>query len=104
MQRFGAGGRFVQNGNGVSYMKKIICAALLAGFTVAAVAPAANAAVGISFDFGNVGMAYNDGYYDNDHHWHHWRHGEWDRYRHDHPGHYNNWGHNDRHHHDDWHH
>ena len=80
-------------------MKKIICAALLAGVTALAVAPSANAAVGISFDFGNVGMAYNDGYYDNAHHWHHWRAGERDRYRHDHADHYNNWGHNDHHHH-----
>ena len=79
-------------------MKKIICAALLAG-TALAFASTAQAAVGISFNFGDVGVAYSDGYYDNHHHWHHWRHGEWDRYRHDHPGHYNNWGHNDRHHH-----
>jgi hypothetical protein len=83
-------------------MKKIAQALLIAA-AVAVVAPvAANAAIGISFDFGNVGIAYADGYYDGGHHWHPWRRGEWDRYRHDHPGHYNNWRHDDPHH--GWHH
>lgn len=87
-------------------MKKLVCAALLAGTALLA-ASSAQAAVGISFDFGNVGIAYSDGYYDSGHHWHNWRAGEWDRYRHDHPGHYNNWGHNDHNHgghHDNHHH
>jgi hypothetical protein len=80
-------------------MKKI-AQALLIATAVAVIAPAAaNAAIGISFNFGDVGVAYSDGYYDGHHHWHNWRAGEWDRYRHDHPGHYNNWGHNDHHHH-----
>jgi hypothetical protein len=80
-------------------MKKI-AQALLIATAVAVIAPAAaNAAVGVSFNFGDVGVAYSDGYYDNHHHWHAWRAGEWDSYRHDHPGHYNNWGHNDHHHH-----
>lgn len=80
-------------------MKKI-AQALLIATAVAVIAPAAaNAAVGISFNFGDVGIAYSDGYYDSHHHWHHWQAGQWDRYRHDHPGHYNNWRHDDHHHH-----
>jgi hypothetical protein len=80
-------------------MKKI-AQVLLIATAVAVIAPAAaNAAVGISFNFGDVGIAYSDGYYDSHHHWHNWRAGEWDQYRHDHPGHYNNWRHDDRHHH-----
>jgi len=77
-------------------MKKLVCAALLAGTAIIA-ASSANAA-GISISFGDVGLAYSDGYYDHSHHWHNWRSGEWNRYRHDHPGHYNNWRHDDRHH------
>ena len=34
--------------------------------------PAANAAVGVTFDIGNVAIGYSDGYYDNDHNWHPW--------------------------------
>jgi len=85
-------------------MKKTIFAAVLVGGAAIFAATSftattpAQAGVGITFDFGNVGLAYTDGYYDNNHHWHRWRRGEWDRYRHDHHGHYNNWRHDDRHH------
>lgn len=80
-------------------MKKIAQALLIVAAAAVAAPAAADAAIGISFDFGNVGIAYSDGYYDNHHHWHNWHRGEWARYRHAHPGHYNNWRHNDRLHH-----
>ena len=61
----------------------------------------ANAAVGISFDIGSVAMGYSDGYYDNDHHWHRWRHhADLEQYRSAHADNYHEWRHNDRHHHD----
>lgn len=82
-------------------MKKTICAAVLAGsaaiFATSFAAAPAQAAIGISFDFGNVALAYTDGYYDHHHHWHHWRHGEWDHYRRHHS--YYHWRHDDHHHH-----
>jgi opacity protein-like surface antigen len=79
-------------------MKKFICAALLAGTTLAVAASSAQAGIGISLGFGDVNGAYSDGYYDGGHHWHNWRAGEWDRYRQGHPGHYSNWRHDDRRH------
>lgn len=100
-------------------MKKTICAAVLAGSAAIFAASSftvttpAQAAVGITFDFGNVGIAYTDGYYDHNRRWHRWRRGEWNRYRRHHHGHYNNWRHDDRRHrhhnyyrdrHDDHHH
>lgn len=78
-------------------MKKIICAALLAGAAAIMAAPAANAA-SIVFSFGNVSDAYSDGYWDSGHHWHAWRAGEWNAYRRGHP-HAHNWRHDDTHHH-----
>jgi len=85
-------------------MKKIICAALLAGLAATAAAPAM-AGIGISLDFGDVAIGYSDGYYDSHHHWHHWRHnGDFDKWNHDHPGAGHNWRHDDHHHHDDGHH
>lgn len=83
-------------------MKITIAAALIAiaGATISASAPA-HAAVGVSFDFGNVALGYSDGYYDRDHHWHRWAHRrDADRWRHDHSDMYHGWRHNDRHHHD----
>lgn len=65
-------------------------------------AVAANAAVGIQFDIGNVAIGYTDGYYDHDHHWHRWaHHADMDRWRHEHSGDYHAWRHDDRRHHDD---
>ena len=75
--------------------KKYVAAALLLALT----AGTANAA-GIRFDFGNVAIGYSDGYYDNGHHWHSWRHRSdlrtWQR---DHQDNYHGWRHNDRRHH-----
>jgi len=54
------------------------------------------------FDPGNVARAYADGYYDNDRHWHRWRHhGDRDQFRSAHADMYHEWRHNDRHHHDE---
>jgi hypothetical protein len=62
----------------------------------------AQARVTVGFDFGNVGAAYSDGYYDRGHHWHHWRHHrDMDRFRSEHADMYHEWRHNDRRHHDD---
>jgi hypothetical protein len=72
-------------------MKIKIAAALIAitGATLAVCAPA-HAAVGVTFDFGNVALGYSDGYYDHDYHWHCWAH----------RGDSNKWRHDDRHHRD----
>lgn len=62
----------------------------------------AHAAVTVRFDMGNVAMAYSDGYYDNDHHWHRWRHhADMARFREAHADMYHEWRHNDRRHHDE---
>jgi opacity protein-like surface antigen len=79
-------------------MKGLVCAAFLASAAIATTA-AAQAAVAISVNFGDVAAAYSDGYYDSHHHWHHWRAGEWDRYRHAHPHQAHAWRHDDPHHH-----
>ncbi len=80
-------------------MRKLLCAALIAGTAAIAAVPAAHAAIGISLDFGNVSDAYSDGYWDSGHHWHAWRAGEWDAYRRAHPEHSHAWRHDDPHHH-----
>jgi hypothetical protein len=88
-------------------MKKLICAAVVAGVaSVAAIGAAtpASAAVGISFNLGGIDVGYTDGYYDHYHHWHRWRRGEWAAYRHAHPHHAYGWRHDDRRHHHGWHH
>ena len=62
----------------------------------------AQAAVTVGFDIGNVAIGYSDGYYDNAHHWHRWRHhADLEQYRSAHADSYHEWRHNDRRHHDD---
>jgi hypothetical protein len=64
--------------------KTLIAAALAIGVGAAGAALTtvpAQAAFGISFNVGDVDLAYSDGYYDHDHHWHAWRPGEGDWYR-----------------------
>lgn len=62
----------------------------------------AHAAVTVGFDIGNVAIGYSDGYYDNDHHWHHWRHrADMEHFRTAHADTYHQWRHNDRRHHDE---
>ncbi|HEY2068148.1 MAG TPA: hypothetical protein VGG48_01225 [Rhizomicrobium sp.] len=56
-------------------IKAALVASALALSAVSVAAPA-SAAVGVSIDFGNVAVGYNDGYWDNDHHWHRWAHRE----------------------------
>lgn len=84
-------------------MKTTLRAALIAGvagLAAMAVAAPAVAQIGISVDFGDVALAYQDGYYDSHHHWHHWRHpDDWKNYRHAHPEHYHDYRHDDPHHH-----
>jgi len=53
--------------------KSAVVMLALVGAPLAAI-PAANAAVGITFDIGNVAVGYSDGYYDNDHNFHRWAH------------------------------
>jgi hypothetical protein len=82
---------------------KMTTAAALIAITGAALSLSgtANAAVGVSFDFGNVAVGYSDGYYDNDHHWHHWAHrGDAAHWRGMHADQYHSWRHDDRHHHE----
>lgn len=78
-------------------MKPILYAALISGtMTVAGltITPPAFAGVGISVDFGDVAVGYRDGYYDSDHHWHHWRHShDWRDYSHAHPDHFHAYNH-----------
>jgi len=77
-------------------LKLALVAALLVG-----TAGAANAAVGISFDIGNVAVGYSDGYWDNAHHWHKWAHrGDMAAYRSAHADGYHTWRHDDKRHHD----
>ncbi len=77
-------------------------AALLAA--ALALAPCASfAASHVVVDFGNVAFGYSDGYWDRDHHWHHWRHhDDWVRYHEQYRDHAYDWRH-DRDHDKGWH-
>lgn len=77
-------------------------AAILTVLGSALAVSSANAAVTVRFDVGNVARGYSDGYYDNDRHWHRWRHhADLEAYRAAHADMYHEWRHNDRRHHDD---
>jgi hypothetical protein len=54
-------------------MKGAIVAVGLAGATMTMTGTADAAQVGVSLDVGNVAFGYQDGYWDQGHHWHHWR-------------------------------
>ena len=59
--------------------------------------------VGVSVGFAEIGFGYNDGYWDNSHHWHHWANdGERTNYRSYQGNHYYDWNH-DRDADDGWH-
>lgn len=76
----------------------LVLSVLASGITLAS----ANAAIHARFDIGNVSAGYRDGYYDNDHHWHHWRNQrDMARYREAHGDMYHAWRHDDRRHRDD---
>jgi len=85
-------------------MKSLIQVAVLSAVTslcAAAVVPPAQAGVGVTLDFGDVALGYQDGYYDSHHRWHHWAHpDDYKAYGHAHPEHYHDYGHDrDEHHH-----
>ncbi len=74
-------------------LKVLLCAAAF-GASVAITAPASAAGIYLSFDAGNVAFAYQDGWWDRDHHWHAWRdRDEWRYYRRHYHGHYYAWNH-----------
>jgi hypothetical protein len=82
-------------------MKSIMHAALVSGIVGLsgfAVALPAIAQVGISVDFGDVALGYQDGYWDSHHHWHHWAHpNDYKAYSHAHPEHYRDMRHDEDH-------
>jgi hypothetical protein len=84
-------------------MKRMIGAAIVCGamgMAVLAATPQASAQMGISLNFGDVGIAYQDGYWDQQHHWHAWRNNnDWTAYRSAHPENYHDWKHDDKNHH-----
>ena len=53
-------------------MKTLLAASLLCGAGMIASAPASAQPSGFSFRVGDVGIGYNDGYYDRSHRWHRW--------------------------------
>ena len=55
-------------------LKILLAAGLLCGAGMTAAAPAAAQPSGFSFRLGDIGFAYDDGYYDRAHRWHAWRH------------------------------
>jgi len=88
-----------------TFLKGTAIALLLAG-TALATAGAADAAQynngnryhsspAISIGFGNVAFGFNDGYWDNNHRWHHWRNRREHRdYRSRYGDNYHDWKHN----------
>jgi hypothetical protein len=81
-------------------MKTLLKSALVASLLIGS-AGMASAAVHVGFDLGNVAVGYNDGYMDNDHHFHRWAHRrDMSDYRSAHADGYHGWRHNDRRHHD----
>jgi hypothetical protein len=63
-------------------MKLLLAAGIVCATGLAATAPVTAQPRGFSFRIGDVGMAYDDGYYDRGHRWHAWRHArerEWYR-------------------------
>lgn len=82
--------------------KSAVVVLALAGAPLVAIPAAANAAVGITFDLGNVAVGYSDGYYDNDHNFHRWAHAaDARRYRTAHKESYRTWRHDDPKHQED---
>jgi hypothetical protein len=85
-------------------LKSAIIAASLACASLAGTA-GASAAVGVTFDIGNVALGYSDGYWDNNHHWHKWAHrADMLRYQKEHHENYHSWRHDDPKHKNDDHH
>ena len=88
-------------------MKSRLTAALFAGAIASALlavpGPAsARSSFAITFSTGDVAFAYRDGWWDRNHHFHHWRHDERRWYKAHYRTSYHNWDHDrDRNH--GWH-
>jgi hypothetical protein len=72
-------------------LKILLATSALVGAGMVGTLPAAAQPAGFSFRIGDIGIAYDDGYYDRSHHWHAWRHArerDWYRvnYRHRYHG------------------
>jgi hypothetical protein len=79
---------------------KFKTAAILAVVGSTLALSSAQAAVSVGFDIGNVAIGYNDGYYDNAHHWHRWAHpDDMAHFRAAHGDAYHEWRHDDKNHH-----
>lgn len=82
-------------------MKTILRAAVFSVVTgVGAIAAmqTATAQVGFTLNFGDVAIAYRDGYYDSGHHWHAWRHADdYREYSRQHPDRYHDMRHDEDH-------
>ena len=77
-------------------LKSAAIALALAGVTLGS---AANAAVGVSFDVGNVAVGYSDGYMGTDHQYHAWaQHSDAVRYQKAHKESYHGYRHDDPNH------
>jgi hypothetical protein len=80
-------------------MRTILQAALIAGVmgaTALTATPPALAQVGVSVDFGDVAIGYQDGYYDSHHSWHNWAHpNDYQAYGRAHPENYRDMKHTD---------
>jgi len=88
-------------------MNKVFKGAILTlgliGATLSTAETASAGSVGISLNLGNVAFAYQDGYWDQGHHWHHWRNRHEAReYRARKHNEYHDWNH-DRDHDRGWH-
>jgi hypothetical protein len=74
--------------------KILIAAGVLSAASLAVSAPASAQSTSFGFRVGDVGIAYNDGYYDRDRRWHHWRSArEHDWYRAHYVRNYRGWRH-----------
>jgi hypothetical protein len=75
-------------------VKTLLAVGLLSGAAMTVSAPAAAQPNGFSFRLGDIGFAYDDGYYDRSHRWHAWRHQrERDWYRVNYRNHYRGYNH-----------
>jgi hypothetical protein len=80
-----------------NFLKTAAVALTLTGAVLATAGPASaryHSDPIISIGFGNIAFGYRDGYWDNDHRWHHWRHSHDYRNYRDHQGsNYHDWNH-----------
>jgi len=75
-------------------LKPLLVAGLLCGAGMVGSVPATAQPTSFSFRIGDIGIAYDDGYYDRSHRWHAWRHPrERDWYRAHYRSHYRGYRH-----------